>query len=123
MASFNTTDLSNAIVTLNEKRLLTRAQPRLIHGRWAEIAEYKGWNIYSMRRYAQLSAATTALGEGVTPAETSVANPTQVTITPAAYGSWMGFTDRHDLTSYDPVIATMSGLLGKQAGFSSETII
>ena len=123
MASFNTTDLSNAIITLNEKRLLTRAQPRLIHGRWAEIAEYKGYNIYSMRRYAQLSAATTALGEGTTPAETTVANPTTVTITPSAYGSWMAFTDRHDLTSFDPVIATMSGLLGDQAGLTVDTIV
>jgi len=123
VAAFNSTDLSNAVKTLDEKKLLLRAQPRLVHGRWAEIAEYKGWNIYSMRRYAQLAAATTALGEGTTPAETTVANPTQVTITPAAYGSWMGYTDRHDLTSYDPVIATMSGLLGDQAGLTVDTLV
>ena len=86
MAAFNANDLTNAVKTLDEKKLLLRAQPRLIHGRWAQIAEYKGWNIYSMRRYAQLSAALTALGEGTTPQETSAANPTQVTITPAAYG-------------------------------------
>jgi len=123
MASFNATDLTNAIVTLNEKRLLTRAQPRLIHGRWASVAEYKGYNIYQMRRYAQLAANITALVEGTTPSETIVANPTQVTITPAGYGSWMGFTDRHELTSYDPVIATMSDLLGDQAGLSVDTVI
>ena len=122
MAAFNATDLSNAVKTLDEKKLLLRAQPRLIHGRWAQVAEYKGWNIYSMRRYAQLSAALTALGEGTTPQETSTANPTQVTITPAAYGSWMGYTDRHNLTSYDPVISVMSGLLGDQAGLTMDTL-
>lgn len=123
MAAFNAGDLTNAIITLNEKRLLTRAQPRLIYGRWAEVAEYKGNNIYTMRRYAQLAAATNALSEGTTPGETTVANPTTVSITPAGYGSWMGFTDRHDLTSYDPVIATMSGLLGDQAGLTVDTIV
>jgi len=123
MAGFNATDLTNAIMTLDEKRLLTRAAPRLIHGRWAEVAEYKGFNIYSMRRYATLSAATNALVEGSTPGEIAATNPTTVTITPAAYGSWMGFTDRHDLTSYDPVISVMSGLLGDQCGLTVDTII
>src|SRR3989304_6672543 len=103
MASFNATDLSNAIITLNEKKLPLRAQPRLVHGRWAEIAEYKGYNIYSMRRYAQLSAATTALGEGSTPAETTVANPTTVTITPSAYGSRGAFPDPPPPQSRSPV--------------------
>ena len=123
MAAFNSTDLSNAFKTLDEKRLLLRAQPRLVHGRWAEVAEFKGWNVYSLRRYTQLSAATTALGEGKTPDEVTLANPTQVTITPAAYGSWMGYSDRAQLASYDPVISTMSALLGDQAGLTVDTLI
>lgn len=123
MANINATQYANAIKTEYERRLLTRAQPRLVHGRWAMEATLTKMGSYELRKYASLSAVSTALTEGVTPAQTSAPALSVITITPSWYGSWMRFTDQLDLTNFDPIVSEMVGILGEQAGLSVDTLI
>lgn len=123
MADINTTTLSDAIKTQYEKRLLTRAIPRYVHGRWAERARLSKNGAYEVRKYGSLAANTSVLGEGTTPAETASPVPTLITMTPQLFGTWMGFTDIIELEAFDPIISEMSGILGEQCGLSADTIV
>jgi len=121
--AIDTSTLSDAVKAAYEMRLLTRAIPRYVHGRWAMKARISKRGTYEVRRYGSLSANTTALTEGTTPAETATPTPTLITMTPAFYGSWMSFTDLADLEIIDPILSEMSSILGEQAGLSADTLV
>jgi N4-gp56 family major capsid protein len=123
MANNTQTTLASAVKTQYERRLLTRALPRLIHGRWGLKARINKMGAYELRKYGALSAVTSALVEGSTPAEESAISLTLVTITPAFYGSWIGWTDEIDMTAFDPIVSEFSSILGEQAGLSADTLI
>lgn len=74
-------------------------------------------------KYGSLAAVTTQLTQGTTPAETTAPTPTLITITPAFYGAWMGFTDLVDLMNYDPILSEMSSILGEQTGLTADTLV
>jgi len=105
-----------------ERRLLSRAQPRLIHSRWAQPATISGYGYYELRKYGSLSAVSAALTEGVTPEENAAPSLSKTTLTPIWYGAWIGYTDKLKLTEFDPVISMTSGILGEQAGLSVDTL-
>lgn len=123
MSNLTATSLSAAIKTQYEKRLLVRAVPRLVHGRWGTRARLNSFGSLEWRRYAGLSAVTTTLTDGATPAEQAAPSITQVVATPAWYGAWIGLTDTVDMQSYDPIVSEFSGILGEQAGVSVDTLI
>ena len=124
MAKITVSNYAGAIKTNFERRLLNRALPRLVHGRWATPATLTGFGSYELRRYESLSAITSALqAEGVTPVEGSQPTLTQITITPVYYGTWMGYTQRIMEQGYDPILSEMVGILGEQAGLSADTLI
>lgn len=123
MANNTQTTLINGIKTQYEKRLLTRALPRLVHGRWGMQARLNKVGAYELRKYGALSAVTSALTEGTTPSEQSAISLTLVTITPSFYGAWLGYTDELDMTAFDPIISEFSSILGEQAGLSADTLI
>lgn len=123
MANMNETTLASAIKTEYEKRLLTRAVPRLVHGRFGMTARLNKFGSYELRRYNSLSAVTTSLAEGSTPAEQASPSLTVITITPLFYGAWVGHTDVLEMQSYDPVISEASSILGEQSGVSADTLI
>lgn len=123
MSDINVTTLSDAVKTAYEMRLLTRAIPRYVHGRWAMRARISKRGTYELRKYGSLSAVSAALGEGVTPAETATPAPTLITMTPAFYGAWMGFTELAELQVIDPIISEMSSILGEQAGLTADTLV
>ncbi len=123
MANLNQTTLSDAVKTMYEKRLLTRAIPRLVHGRWAMKARLNKYGSYELRRYSSLSAVTTALTEGTTPSEQTQPTITVITSTPSWYGSWIGYTDELDMTNYDPVVSETASILGEQCGLSADTLV
>ena len=100
----NTGVLSGAVKTLFEHRLLMRALPRLVHGRWAQPARFKGYGSYEVRRWASLPLVSVALTEGNDPAETPQSAVTQITMTPSWYGAYMEYTDQLLLTSFDPAL-------------------
>ena len=124
MANVSVSNYSGAVKTNFERRLLNRALPRLVHGRWATPATLTGYGSYELRRYESLSAITSTLqAEGVTPVEGGQPVLTQITITPVYYGTWMGYTQRITEQGYDPILSEMVGILGEQAGLSADTII
>jgi N4-gp56 family major capsid protein len=123
MANNTSSSLSDQIKTQYERRLLTRALPRLIHGRWGMQARLNKVGAYELRKYGALSAVTSALTEGTTPSEQSAISLTLVTITPSFYGAWLGYTDELDMQSFDPIISEFSSILGEQAGLSADTLI
>ncbi len=123
MANLNQTTMSDAIKTQYERRLQTRALPRLVHGRWSMPARLNKNGAYELRKYGSLSAVTSALVEGATPAEQAAPSLTLTTITPAFYGAWIGHTDEIEMTVFDPLISEVSSILGEQAGLSADTLI
>jgi N4-gp56 family major capsid protein len=123
MPNLNQTTLSDSIKTFYEQRLLTRAVPRFVHGRWGKMASINKFGSYELRKYSGLSAITSALTEGATPGEQAAPALTLTTITPLFYGSYLRWTDELELTSMDPLITEMSSILGEQAGLSADTLI
>ncbi len=124
MADINTTTYSDAIKTNYSRRLLIRALPRLVHGRWATTATLSKYGSYELRRYESMTAVTTPLAqEGVTPDEQGAPSLTVLTVTPVYYGTWMGYTQEVDEQTMDPVLSEMVGLLGEQAGLSVDTLV
>src|SRR5512135_222028 len=123
MANLTQTSLSGAVKTMYETRLLTRAVPRLVHGRWGMIGRLNKYGAYELRKYGSLSAVTTALTEGTTPTEQSAMSLTLVTLTPLFYGAYISHTDELEMTIYDPLISEVSAILGEQAGVSVDTLI
>ncbi len=122
-ASINRTTMALAVKTAFERRLLTRAIPRYVHGRWAMKARITKFGSYELRRYGVLPVITTPIFSGVTPAEQTAPPPTAITMTPVFYGSWLGYTDEIELTAYDPILSEFSAVLGEQAGLSADTIV
>lgn len=123
MANNTQSSLSDGIKTMYERRLLIRALPRLVHGRWGMQARLNKHGSYELRKYGALSAVTSALTEGTTPSEQSAISLTLVTITPSFYGAWLGYTDELDMTAFDPIISEFSSILGEQAGLSADTLV
>lgn len=74
-------------------------------------------------KYGALSAITSTLVEGATPAEQAAMSLTLTTVTPSFYGAWISHTDELEMTVFDPLISEVSSILGEQAGLSADTII
>jgi N4-gp56 family major capsid protein len=97
--------------------LLFRAQPRLVHTKFGQVKDIPSGNssVIKFKRYTNLSAATTALVEGVTPTGSRLAE-TIVTATVLQYGDFITLTDKLTMTTEDPVRLETNALLGDQAG-------
>jgi N4-gp56 family major capsid protein len=115
--------MASGIKTEYERRLLTRALPRLAHGRFGIMARLNKFGSYELRKYGSLSAVTSPLGEGATPSEQAAPSLTLITITPLFYGSWLGHTDVLEMEAFDPIISEISSILGEQCGLSADTLI
>src|SRR5690554_2353553 len=100
MAENTRSTLSDVIKTQYERRLLTRALPRLVHGRWAMKARLNKMGSYEVRKYGALSPITSSLTEGATPAEQSAISVTLITISPSFYGAWLGTTDELEMQAF-----------------------
>lgn len=123
MANLNASTLSDTVKTLYEKRLLTRALSRMIHGKWGTSARLNKFGSYELRKFGSMPLVSSALGEGSTPAEQAAPSITKVTMTPAWYGAWVSYTDHLDFVNFDPVISETSSILGEQAALSFDTLL
>ena len=94
-----------------------RAIPSFIHTRWAQVRDIPSGssNVIKFRRYGNLTAATTALTEGVTPAGSDL-SVTDVTATVAQYGDYVTLTDFVMMTTLDPILMETAEILGDQLG-------
>ncbi len=97
--------------------LLFRATPLLVHNRFGMVKDIpqNNSNVIKFRRYGNLTAATTPLVEGVTPAGSQLSK-TDITATVQQYGDFIILSDRLTMETEDPVRMETNELLGDQAG-------
>src|SRR3990167_9229046 len=117
MADTTTTQIDSAVNNYFDRNLLVRAYPNFVHTRFAQVKDIpkNGSDVIKFRRYTNLTAATTALSEGVTPVGSQLAK-TDVTATVLQYGDFVTITDFLTMTTLDPILNETSNLLGDQAG-------
>lgn len=118
MAQTNTTQIPAEVNNFYDRTLLFRAVPLFIHTRWAQIRDIPrkaGTTTIKFRRYSNLTAATTALSEGITPTGSQL-SVTDITATVLQYGDFITVTDVLDYQSQDPVLMEAAEILGDQMG-------
>lgn len=108
-----------------DRKLLTRAIPLFVHTMYAQIRDIPknaGTSTIKFRRYGNLTAATTALTEGVTPTGSQL-SVTDITATVLQYGDYVTLTDVVDYESQDPVLSETAEILGDQAGDTTDKLM
>jgi len=117
-------DISPSTAAAANVVMLKRGEPHLVLqplGQAKPLAKNQG-QTQTFRRYERLSAATTAITEGVTPSgSTPTVTPYQATL--AQYGDYLELTDVIVDTHTDPVLAEYSGMIGEQAALTVETVL
>lgn len=99
-----TTTQINNINVFYSRDLLLRAQPLLVHTKWAMVKDVPLNNSMTIkfRRYANLPVANVPLSEGITPAGSQLAK-TDITAQLEQYGDFVTLTDRLTMTTEDPI--------------------
>ena len=118
MGNTNTTVIPAEVNNFYDRTLLLRAIPLFVHTRWAQVRDIPrkaGTTTIKFRRYGNLTAATTALSEGVTPVGSQL-SVTDITATVLQYGDYITITDVLDYQSQDPVLMEAAEILGDQMG-------
>ena len=116
--------LSSEAKAFYDRSLLARALPILGLAQTGQARDIptQGGNQVSYRRFNQLSTATTALTEGVTPTASAL-SVTEVTGTVAQYGNYVQISDALSLLGIDPVVIEATDVLGENGGQSVEEVI
>ena len=118
MANTTRTQIAAEVNNFYDRALLERALPYLVHNKFAQIRDVPrnfGSDIIKFRKYASLSAATTALSEGVTPSGSRL-SVTDITATILQYGDYVTLTDIVQMETIDPILTETAEILGEQAG-------
>jgi N4-gp56 family major capsid protein len=117
--TINTASTTFSNKTFYDRTLLEIAKTRLVHASYGQkrsIPRNSGKRV-EFRRYELFTPDTNALvlEEGVTPAGQSLAQ-SKIEAEVKQYGAYVEVSDLLDLTSYDPVLAESTELLGEQLG-------
>lgn len=122
MGTMTTGDISFRTAGFIAAELLKRADPALVMQPFLQVKPIpkNSSQTIKFRRYNALSAATTALTEGVTPSGSSITS-TDYEATLVQIGDWVGITDQVADTHEDPVIMEYTDILAKQAALTVET--
>lgn len=120
MATTNTTSISQASQNYLSTPFLSRAYPRFVHPLFGQVRDIPINNTTTIRfrKYGSLTAATTALIEGVTP-DSSQISSTDITAIALQYGAWVELTDWLKMTTQDAklgYLTEISEVLGDQMG-------
>lgn len=125
MSMTTRTEIPVEVNNFYDRVLLERAVPAFVHTRFAQVRDIpknSGTNVIKFRRYGSLTANTTALQEGVTPAGTSL-SLTDITATVLQYGDYVTITDKVMYETYDPILTETADILGEQAGDSVDRLM
>lgn len=118
MPNTTKTQIPDEINNYYDRTLLERAVANFVHVQWGQVRDIprnSGTVTIKFRRYANLTAATTALTEGVTPTGSSL-SVTDITATALQYGDYVTVTDLVDFSSQDAVLTETTQIQGDQAG-------
>jgi len=124
MANTTRTEIPVEVNNFYDKVLLDRAMPSFVFNRFAQVRDIpanNGTNVIKFRRYGNLTAQTTALSEGVTPAGSQL-SVTDVTATVLQYGDYITLTDKVLVETFDPILTETAEILGDQAGDSLDQL-
>ena len=121
----NTASSTYSNKTFYDRTLLEIAKTRLVHASYGQkrsIPRNSGKRV-EFRRYELFTpdASALVLEEGVTPAGQSLAQ-SKIEAEVKQYGAYVEVSDLLDLTSFDPVLAESTELLGEQLGTVVEWI-
>ena len=106
------------------RALLSRAVPLFVHTNFAQVRDIprkSGTDTIKFRKYSSLSAQTTALTEGVTPAGKQL-SITDITAQVLYYGDYVTLTDKLQYETIDPVLTEAAEVLGEQAADSLDQL-
>lgn len=123
MAITTTTQLTPNISGFYSRTLLDRLNALTVYlgyGVEKPVPKNNGTQV-TFRRYANLSNATTALTEGVTPAGAQLSK-TDYAATLAQYGNFVTITDWVNLAGLDPVLTEAAQILGDNAAQTLDVI-
>jgi N4-gp56 family major capsid protein len=106
------------------RKMLERAYPYFVHGLFAQVNDLpkNSGTAVRFRKYGSLSAATTALSEGVTPEATQLSY-TDINATPLQYGSYTISTDYLKMTVEEDYPSENAAILGDQFGDTIDQLI
>lgn len=124
MANTTRTQIPSEVNNFYNRTLLVRATPYLVHTMFAQVRDIpvnNGTDTIKFRRYGNLTAATTALSEGVTPSGSQLAI-TDLTAQLQQYGDYVTITDMVEYTTLDPILTETAEILGDQAGDTLDQI-
>ena len=125
MATTQTTGLiTQELQTYYDKKLLSRLIPNFVYasfGQKRSIPKGNGKTV-DFRKFNSLSAATTALTEGTTPAGNSI-SVSNLTATVSQYGDFVQVSDFLDLVAIDPVIDEMANVFGEQCSDTMDQVV
>jgi len=116
MASTTRTQIPTEVNNFYDRTMLERAVPLFIHTLFAQVRDIPrkvGTDTIKFRRYGNLTAATTPLSDGVTPAGSQL-SVTDITAQIQQYGDFVTLTDKVDMESPDPVLMETAELFGDQ---------
>ena len=120
MADTNTASISQASQNYLSVPFLSRAYPRFVHPLFGQVRDIPINNTTTIRfrKYGSLTAATTALSEGITPVSSQISS-TDITAIALQYGAWVELTDWLKMTTQDAklgYLTEISEVLGDQMG-------
>lgn len=100
-----------------DKLLLQRPYPFFQHTRWAQVRPLpiQVGTVIKVRRYTNLTAQTTAITEGVTPAGEQL-GITDITATPLQYGNFVTFSDLLDWTVIEDMKRELGNMVADNMG-------
>src|SRR5689334_24550528 len=104
MSNTTRTQIPVEVDAVYQRTLLIRAVSNFVYTKWAQvrdIAKGAGTNKVRFRRYGNLTAATTALTEGVTPSGSQL-SITNIEASTSQYGDYVTVTDKVDMETQDP---------------------
>lgn len=118
MPNTTRTEIPTEVNNFYDRTLLTRAVALFVHTRWAQVRDLPkqaGTAVIKFRRYGNLTAATTPLTEGITPAGSQL-SVTDITATVAQYGDYITVTDVVTYESEDATLMEAAEVMGDQTG-------
>jgi len=123
MANTTLTQLPANIQGFYDRRLLMRAEDRLVHDRFGQMRPLPANNgtRVNFRRYSNLAPATTPLTEGVTPAGSQL-SVTDINATVQQYGDFITLTDQVSVHGLDNTVAEATDICGYQMGETMDEI-
>lgn len=124
MSTTTRTQVPAEVNNFYSRTLLMRAVPLFVHTRYGQVKDIpqnSGTSTIKFRRYGNLTAATTALTEGVTPAGSAM-SVTDITAVVAQYGDFVTFSDVVSYESKDAILTEFAEILGDQAGDTLDKI-